>query len=87
MLTGVSSEAFKSAMMHDIVTEDGVSRMVHRAELIVPAGKSLAFTPGALHIMLMGRKRPLRAGQKIGLTLQFKQAPALTVTAPVLYVE
>ncbi len=39
--------------------------------------------PGSNHIMLMGLKTPLVEGQKAAFTLNFKNAPAVTVEADI----
>lgn len=83
VLNGVSSPDFNMTMLHDVVIEDGVARMLHREQLVIPARGRLALQPGGLHIMLMGRKRPLEAGATVELTFEFKQIPAQTFSVPV----
>jgi hypothetical protein len=41
------------------------------------------FKPGGYHFMLMGRKQPLRAGDKVDLTLTFSNRTELVTTAEV----
>jgi copper(I)-binding protein len=43
----------------------------------------VTLAPGGYHLMLMGLKAPLRAGDTFPLTLQFEHAPPLTVTVAV----
>jgi periplasmic copper chaperone A len=40
----------------------------------VPAGGTAEFSPGADHIMLIGLKAPLKAGDRFALTLRFEKA-------------
>jgi copper(I)-binding protein len=67
-----------------VVTEaDGMSRMRQTDGVEVPAGKTVALAPLGTHVMLMGLAEPLVAGQQFPLTLQFKEAGAITVTVVV----
>ena len=40
----------------------------------VAPGKDLRFAPGGYHLMLMGLKQPLVAGERFPLTLHFRKA-------------
>lgn len=62
------------------VGEDGVAAMAPIAELPIPAGGQASLAPGGAHIMLIGLSAPLEAGQTVDLTLEFKNAPAQTVS-------
>ena len=70
-VTGVASDAFAMPMIHRTVEEDGVSKMRHEHESVVPPGAALKFAPGGLHLMLMRPKRALAEGDalRIGLVL------------------
>ena len=54
-------------------------RQVQKIE--IPAGHTVRLEPGGHHIMLMGLAAPVTAGQKIPLTLTFRQAGKVTVDA------
>ena len=45
------------------------------------AGDRAELKPGGYHIMLMGLKSPITVGQKVPITLTFKKAGAVKVTA------
>ena len=49
----------------------------------IPPGQMVTFAPGGTHIMLMGMKQPLLAGQSFPLTLTFVHAAAVTVDVQV----
>jgi copper(I)-binding protein len=49
----------------------------------IPPGQTVTFTPGGTHIMLMGLKKPLAAGQSFPLTLTFTHAAPVTVEVKV----
>ncbi|MWR20638.1 copper chaperone PCu(A)C, partial [Helicobacter pylori] len=52
-------------------------------EVIVPAGGRLEFKPGGKHIMLLGVKRTLRAGEQVPLVFALEGNKSLTVQAVV----
>lgn len=51
-ITRVASPQLESVEMHETILEDDISRMVRLAQVVVPAGQSLAFEPGAKHLMV-----------------------------------
>lgn len=66
---GVESMDFGDAMIHETLVENGVSRMRHAGELIVPAKSSITFEPGGRHLMLMRPLRALPAGSRARIRL------------------
>lgn len=52
-------------------------RQVHAVE--VPARGEVAFEPGGLHVMLLGLKKPLVAGERFPLALGFEKAGTIEV--------
>jgi copper(I)-binding protein len=50
--------------------------------LPIPAGGSLALTPGGTHLMLIGLQEPLQAGGEVMLTLEFADAAPIDVAVP-----
>jgi periplasmic copper chaperone A len=74
-LTGVSR--FE---VHRMVVEGGVAKMRPvEGGLEIKPGQSLALTPGALHVMLIGLKQPFQQGQHIKGTLMFEKAGKVDV--------
>lgn len=51
--------------------------------LDIPPGGKVEFRPGRYHLMLEGLKRPLKAGEKVELTLRFADGTKLKVILPV----
>jgi len=51
-ITHVISPELESVEMHESILKDGVSRMKKLPEVVVLAGKTIAFEPGAKHLML-----------------------------------
>jgi periplasmic copper chaperone A len=82
-LVGVSTPVAASAEVHESLTENGVSKMRATPSLPIPAGKVVTLAPGAYHIMLVGLKHPLTAGQTFPLTLTFSHAAPVTVDVKV----
>lgn len=82
-LTGAESPQFARAELHVTRVEGGRVRMQQVQAVEVPAHGSVAFSPGNYHLMLMQPRAPLKAGDRIALTLQFKDAPAVSVQVPV----
>lgn len=51
--------------------------------LEIPAKGKLVLKPGGNHLMLMGLKQPLQAGQKVKLTLKFEGGQSLNLETTV----
>lgn len=80
-LLSVTSPASDHVMIHNTVTDQGVSRMIMIDKLSAPAHKTIEFKPGGIHIMLMNLKNPLKTGDLLPLTFFFKHAGEITVSA------
>lgn len=68
-LVAVSSPACARVEMHASGMEDGVMRMRQLEAVELPAGQTVEFKPMGAHLMLMGLKAPLKAGERIILDL------------------
>ncbi|MBS0225053.1 MAG: copper chaperone PCu(A)C [Proteobacteria bacterium] len=66
-ITGVSSDAYGSASLHESTLVNGISRMRALPQLVLPAHGSMELKPGSLHLMLMDPKKPLKAGDHVAL--------------------
>ncbi|MBU7579910.1 MAG: copper chaperone PCu(A)C [Porphyrobacter sp.] len=74
-LTGGSSPVAGRVEIHTVTMENDVMRMRQLEDgLEVPAGGEVTLKPGSFHVMLMDLKQPLKAGDKVPLTLTFKGA-------------
>jgi hypothetical protein len=83
-LTAVSTDVADKAQVHQMTVENGVMQMREVADgLPVPANGSVALKPGSYHVMLIGLKKPLTAGDSFPLTLTFAKAGTISVTVPV----
>ena len=86
-LVRVTTDAAASAEIHEMRMQDNVMKMRAVPGIDLPNGQTVSLKPGAFHIMLMGLKKPLSAGDKVQLTLEIEHQDgakeSLTVTAPV----
>lgn len=74
LLIGVRVEG-PMAMIHESREEDGVMRMVHLDAVEIPAGDTVEFRPGGLHVMVMGLgPDDLPVGDTLDATLIFDRA-------------
>jgi copper(I)-binding protein len=82
-LMGVSTPVAERADVHEDVTANGVMSMKLVPELALPPRADTAIEPSRYHIMLIGVKTPLAAGESFPITLTFSSAPPLQVSVAV----
>ena len=82
-LLAISTPGAAKASIHMTSMRGGVMRMRPAGEQTIPAGGTLRMKPGGLHVMLTGLKAPLRAGQRLPLTLRFQRAGLVRTTVPI----
>lgn len=82
-LVGVESPASAKAELHQMSVAGGLMRMQRLPRINLAANERLVFGPGGRHIMLIDMKQPLKAGDKVPLTLVFRKAGRVTVEAEV----
>lgn len=71
-LMHIESDVTASVEIHSMSMTNGVMKMRMLENLPLVANKPYALTPGGFHIMLFDLKKPLSAGEKVNLTLHFK---------------
>jgi copper(I)-binding protein len=70
--------------LHNHIKEGEAMRMVSVPTITIPAGKTVSFAPGGLHIMLMGLPEGgLATDSTVTITLDFGEAGSLAVDAKV----
>jgi hypothetical protein len=79
-LVAVRSAAAEKLELHKTVMEGELARMVPQDAIEVPANSETKLQPGGLHIMLIGPKQALKAGDKVEIVLQFKDGVTMPVT-------
>lgn len=74
-LLRVGTPIAQRAELHSMTVDaGGVMRMRELAEMPLAAGASVKMRPGeGLHLMLIGLKQPLKAGDSFPLTLEFER--------------
>jgi copper(I)-binding protein len=82
-LINVSSPSAKFVEIHEMKKEGDVMKMKAIDRLPLPAGKSVALTPGGYHMMLFDLKAPLAAGDVVPLTLTFEDGTGKKSTVEV----
>lgn len=82
-LVGASSSAARNVELHTHTMSDGMMAMRRVPQVDIPAGQSVAFKPGGLHIMLIGLNHALEDGQQIDLTLEFADGQTMQLQVPV----
>ncbi|MEE3319753.1 MAG: copper chaperone PCu(A)C [Pseudomonadota bacterium] len=71
VITGAHTGIAGHTMLHDMtLQEDGTRRMRHLGQVEVPAGESVSFAPGALHLMLMHLSRVPTEGETVEVCLE-----------------
>jgi len=83
-LLGALSDVADKSQIHEMKVVNGTMEMREvSGGLPVPAGGSVVLKPGGYHVMLIGLKKPLKAGETIPLTLDFEKAGKVSITVPV----
>ncbi len=73
-VVAASSPVAAVVEIHEMKMDDGVMKMRAVDALPLPAGQAVALKPGSYHVMLMGLKAPIKAGETVPLTLTVEGA-------------
>ena len=80
LLTGATAAVAGEVQMHETQpTQEGMAGMRQHESVTIAPHSSVTFSPGGLHLMLLGLKRPLHDGERIDVTLHFRGANELRV--------
>ena len=82
-LVGAESPATGMVELHTHINDNGVMRMRPVKDMPVPPGGTTQLKPGGLHLMLMMLKKPLKAGEKMPITLIFEDGSKKEIQAEV----
>ncbi len=83
-LLTAESRSSALAQVHQASLENNMMVMYEaKAGLPLPAGQAVSLAPGGNHIMLLGVKEPLAAGDTVPLTLTFATAKPVEIEATV----
>lgn len=78
----VDTEGTTAQLHETVIDERGVATMRPQEGVAVPAGQTVAFGPGKLHVMVL-RPPALAVGETLGFTLHFREAGPVKVRATV----
>ena len=82
-LIGASTPVAASAAVHETKMQNGMMMMRPLPALPLPPGQAVELKPSGNHIMLVGLKRSLKAGDSFPLTLRFANAGEVQVSVKV----
>ena len=83
VITGASSDSAKEAQIHHSRHIDGYTRMERLESVALGPGETVEFTPGGIHLMLLGLEQMPAVGSTVTLCLILISGPAICVDAPV----
>lgn len=87
-LVGASSDVAGVVEIHlSQMKDDGTMEMIKQESIVLPADGEVELKPGSYHVMLIGLKQDLKAGDEFSLTLHFKNHEDITLTVPVMDAE
>jgi copper(I)-binding protein len=82
-LVAAETSAAARAELHTMAMEGGVMKMRPIEKIELPARQTVSLKPGGLHVMLVGVKREIRAGERIPLKLTVQDAKGARSTLQV----
>ncbi len=65
-----TSPVYDSVEMHVMENKSGTAKMKQAKKILVPANTSIELKPGGTHLMLIGPRRDIRAGEQILMIAQ-----------------
>ena len=84
VLIGASSPVARVVELHaHIEGADGMKRMTKLERVELAPDRTVPFTPGGLHLMLIDVDGPLEPGRSVPMTLRFRTCDATVVAAPI----
>jgi copper(I)-binding protein len=83
MLLSASSGVADDVQIHETTMHDGVMSMAEVYGIELPAKSHVELKPGSYHIMLIGLKEELKAGDVVSIRLVFENAGEISVEAVV----
>ena len=82
-ITSANSDVAEKNELHTHIKENEMMKMMKIEKLVVPAKSSLELKSGGDHVMLMGLKKELKAGDEISLELSFSDGDKKSIKVPV----
>lgn len=82
-ITSANSDIAEKNELHTHIKENQMLKMMKIEKLVVPAKSSLELKSGGDHVMLIGLKKELKAGDEINLELSFSDGDKKSIKVPV----
>ena len=82
-ITSANSDIAEKNELHTHIKENEMMKMMKIEKLVVPAKSSLELKSGGDHVMLIGLKKELKAGDEISLELSFSDGDKKSIKVPV----
>jgi copper(I)-binding protein len=82
-LVSAESDVANIVEIHEHVHENGMMKMRQVPKIAIAPKAQTVLQPGGYHVMLIGLKQPLKAGQMVALTLKFSNDQIVSIEAPV----
>jgi len=82
-IVAVETSVAERAELHTHLHENGMMKMRQVGKVEVPAGETVLFKPGSLHIMMFGLQRDLVEDETVSLIIDFSNCDDVTVDATV----
>ena len=82
-ITSANSDIAEKNELHTHIKENQMLKMMKIEKLVVPAKSSLELKSGGDHVMLIGLKKELKAGDEISLELSFSDGDKKSIKVPV----
>ncbi len=84
VLVAATSEIAKTIELHAHIMKDGMMSMQQQEKVVIPAGQTVEFKPGGLHLMIFGLIKPLRVDQKVDLNLITEDGETIAISGTVV---
>jgi copper(I)-binding protein len=83
VLRQVDSPVFDHVMLHKSEVVDGVARMIHQDDILIPAQGSVELKPGSFHLMMPTPEKRLVEGDRVDFILTFSNGETIRLQADV----
>lgn len=84
LLSASSPDYFDVIMLHRTVVEGEIAKMVFQPMIKIPAMGEIVFEPNDYHLMLIRPMKRIRAGDRVNITLRFKDGETREVEYKVI---
>ena len=86
-IVDASSPIAKDVELHTHTDAGGVMQMRRIDKIALPAESTTELKPGGLHLMLIGLKQPLKAGDQVEVTIELNDGSLIELSMPVRRVQ